>query len=345
MNTTSQMLRAARNVQRSSLTSLVSEFDHFMGRFLKICSRVKPDSFFDPSETITIGELSELGSVDDVIQSRVNKTIEDKLRGSHSNCIEWVFKKFSLEDNVGAFKKQETYKEFLEVCQRRHIMAHNGGVANEEYVNKCRSAGLKPEQHLAVNDQAVISARYLKRATARVYLNGFYMAQIFLQRSFPDAQKAAYSNLLSTSHDFLERDFTKMAMRVCDFAEHSKNNFEHELSLKFAVNKALSKLHDDSLNETEQVEHATKIVESYDWSVTTPVFDLALCCLKRDFANLTTLATLASAAGLSYSDARTFVIFKEAREIDGFLECFLRAPLLIALEDGVQCSDDEHLDE
>ena len=79
----------------------------------------------------------------------------------------------------------------------------------------------------------------------------------------------------------------------------------------------------------EQLAAAQVELEKYDWSVKTPIFDLALACINRDFDNILELGKLAYKAGLTYSDAKTFMVFKEAREIDGFLNCFPKNPLMI----------------
>jgi hypothetical protein len=329
METTSQMIRAARAVNRSAIGLLMAEFDYFMLRFLEICSEIKPEKFFNSTDKFTIGEISSCGSIEDFVRTQKQKTIAEKLRESHAKVIEWVFSEFELEAK-GTFKSTETFRTFVETCQRRHILMHNGGLINDLYLKNCKEAGIKEDDLGRHGDLVEVDQKYIKRATARVYLTGYFMTHMIFQKSFPDSRQDAYKNLLSSSHSFLESGFTKMAWRVCEFAEFSKEKFSNELKLKFAVNKALCWLFDTSLSVDEQNFKAGAVLDQYDWSLTTPIFELALACIRRDFTNILVLAKSAADYGLPYTDAKTWVVFREAREIDGFLSFFPRAPLQIA---------------
>ncbi len=330
METTSQMLRAAQTVQRSTLSSLIAEFDFFFSNFLALCAKKFPDRFYDLTEKIALSDLAKYSTMEQVIESRIEKTISRKLRGAHSDYIEWAFDLLELEKKGKSYTSSQHYKEFLEVCQRRHIMTHNGGVINDEYVQKCKTAGLKESEILEVGDAAQIDARYLKMATARVYLVGYYAAQLFLQNHYPNDSAACYANMLSTSHSFLESDQTKMAERIIDFAEFSTRKFDHGLRLKFGINRALAKLFDPSLERNQQTALAKTELEKYDWSVRDPIFELAIAAVKRDFENIKELASLAAQSGLTYSEAKIFVVFREVRELPGFMECFPRKALQLA---------------
>ena len=81
----------------------------------------------------------------------------------------------------------------------------------------------------------------------------------------------------------------------------------------------------------DRLKSAKKILDSYDWSGLRrdPIFNLVLACIKREWSNLPKLATAAKMAGLTYENARTWAVFKEARKKDGFLDHFPRSPLKI----------------
>lgn len=334
MDTTSQMLRAARSVQRSSITSLISELDYFLQRLLKICATLDSKKFVDGSEAISVNEITAYGSIDDLLSDKASKKIADLLRGSHEAVFDWIVETFELEKGATRFKNSELFREFMEVCQRRHIMVHNGGRVNRSYIDKCKKAGLNEADFLQLGEQASVSAKYLMRATARVFLTGYFVTQMLIQKMFPSQREACFYNALSVTHDFLERDFTKMAKRVCEFIEFSDKYFDHSLRLKFGINRALCELFDPDLDEVDQNSRAEEILEKYDWSVSTPLFDLALKCIRRDFEEIVPLAKRASEDGLSYSDARTFVVFREARNVEGFLSCFPRQALMIEKATG-----------
>lgn len=254
-------------------------------------------------------------------------TINQRLRESHSDTVGWIISTLGLSNDVSKHKEDAIFKEFVEVCQRRHVLTHNGGIINQVYLDKCREVGLDLGKLPKLGERAEISRKYYKRAVARVYLTGFYLLHLFIQRALPQFKRRSYLNLLSTSHSFLELDLTKMARRVVEFAEVSSKAFDHDLRLKFGINRALCALLDPELDEDSQLAAAKLELAKYDWSVKDPIFALALACVRREYEDLIDLAKRAYQAGLDYSSARTFVVFRNARKVPGFLECFPRSLL------------------
>lgn len=66
--TTTQMMRAADAVKRSTLGSLVAEFDFFILRFLEICSEVIPEKFYDEGKTFSIRDYRSKGGLDGLVK-------------------------------------------------------------------------------------------------------------------------------------------------------------------------------------------------------------------------------------------------------------------------------------
>lgn len=144
-----------------------------------------------------------------------------------------------LEAQSDKIRNEKVFKDFLEVCQRCRILIHNGGVINRVYLDKCVASGIPRESLGKEGERVDISEKYAKRASARVFQVGYYLLHLYLQRSFPEDADLSYKSLLSDAHTFLENDLTKMSLRICDFAEYSAKNFDQDLKLRFAVNRAL----------------------------------------------------------------------------------------------------------
>jgi len=334
LSETTHLIKAARAIQRSNLSAIIAEFDFLIFRSLTAIAKDHPEIFVSDDEQIKAGYLRSGKTFEDWQSEKSAKTIEKKLRESHKDVVDWVLDEVANLKDPQKVKKNKYYRDFLEVCQRRHLFIHNGGTVNEDYRRKCLDAGL-PKADLPENGVLLeVDPKYLTRAAARVYLVGAFTMFIVAQNVYPRHKSVAHRMMLSASHEFLQAGLTKMAERIIDFAEFNSGDFSNDLKLKFAINKALSKLLDPSKDTSEQTENAEKVLEQYDWSVTTPIFDLALACAKRDFSNLLELAEAAQKAGLSYRDVRSFVVFREAVEIEGFMDCFPKANLLI--EDKTQ---------
>jgi hypothetical protein len=125
--TTTQMMRAAHAMKRSVLGSLIAELDFFMSRFLALAAKLEPERFYDVNESVPLGKIVSAGSVNDYIESRIKSAVRDKLRDSHVDQIDWVVTTFGLAQDISKYRKSKIFREFVEVCQRRHVLTHNGG--------------------------------------------------------------------------------------------------------------------------------------------------------------------------------------------------------------------------
>lgn len=326
---TSQMIKAARAIQRSNLSALIAEFDFLVYRSLNAIGVDFPEIFVPDDEKIEIGKLRSGKKIEEWQSEKIKSSIERKLRESHKEIVEWILREVAKLSDLSVVNKSPFFRDFLEICQRRHLLIHNGGIVNNDYLARCQEAGIDKKTLPALGESVDVDLRYLKRSAARVYLVGAFSMYLVAQKAYPEHKLIAHRMLLSASHDFLHAGMTKMAERIIEFAEHSKSSFDQDLRLKFAINKALAKLYDPEADEAKQTSNAKLVLSNYDWSVTTPIFDLALACVRREFENLIPLAKAAFSAGLTYRQVRYYVVFREARLREGFMECFPKSSLLL----------------
>lgn len=326
-----RMMDTAKSIQKSNLSSLVANFDTFIAKFIKILVSQAPEKVVDLQESVKIEEVVRLGGIENVLQSRASKVIDQKLRGSHFELISWILETFNIVKNPSRVLDDKIFKGFIEVCQRRHLIIHNGGLVNENYVQNCEKAKTPRERTLEINTEADVSEKYLKGAAARTYLTGFYIAHLYLQNCERGSPQNSYTSMLTAAHDFLLDGRTKMCRRICEFAMESRKKMSNDMVLRFAINQALSYLYDPALTKEEQNSQARSVLKSYDWSVITPDFELALAAVRREEHQAIKLARKAHESGrIGYAEATTWCVFKEFRKIPGFLECFPRAPLMLA---------------
>lgn len=321
---TAGMARAVVALQRSTISALLAELDFFLARLLSEIKDIFPEELIDRNEKYSLTEIEAAGGVEEFRINLIAKKIDDKLRGSHAAVFEWVVKSMQLSDSRNIMSDQ-VFRDFVEVCQRRHILTHNGGVVNSRYIEECVRAGISQEDlEYKVGDKVEVSPRYLKRAIGRVFLTGYFIIHMIIQKRSDVAQKDSLRQILNTAHAFLKAGHTKICARLCDFALRSKKAMDRDLELRFAINRALAELHDPSHAPDVQLSKSSDILGRYDWTVVDEVFRLAHSCVRREFGSLIPLARAAAAAGLTYGEVQNFAVFKEARKVDGFLECFPR---------------------
>ncbi|GAB1362451.1 hypothetical protein MASR1M32_16870 [Rhodobacter sp.] len=314
-----QSLRTAGALGRAALAALVSEYEAFMARLIHILAEIRPAAVISDDDTISLKDLQGYSTIEQAREAMLESKIEEILHEkSHTEMLKWLEDKFG----VNLTSDRAVVADFIEVCQRRHILMHAGGVVSRRYARICREAGLKDENLPKVGDTIEVSRKYLRRATTRVFLVGFCTLHIVWQKLLPKQTERSVQAILESSHDFLESDLTKTARRVCDFLLTSKTKVPDRLQAYLIINRAQSFLFDCGLTEEERQEGVNNSLKLRDWTMISPVVELALACLRKDFSSLEELSKRAIEAGLGYHQAQVWNIFREIRDDPRFTKNF-----------------------
>ena len=312
-------IRAARIMARSSLLALVSEYENFMSEMLRTLVRLKPNTLISDDETVTVRSLEQFASYDEFMEDLVDSKVTDLIQAnSHFKLIRWIEEKFG----VNLTSDKQMIGEFVEVFQRRHLLAHAGGVVNRKYLKVCTEHGCTEKTLPSLDERINVDRRYLRRATARVFMMGYFTLHILWQKVLPKQRDDSVRAILGASHDFLERDLTKMCERLCDFVLNSSKPVSARDTAYLAINKAQSYLFDPEAEEAHRLQRVEGVLRKYDWTMADAIVELALCCLRRDFSSLDSKVQRAVASGLTRHDAMTWSIFREVRQQEAFSKHF-----------------------
>lgn len=128
---------------------MFSEFDAFTGALLKAIYIKNEDLLKGISREITLRELFDYQSIDDIKRSMLEKEIETFRRDSYIDQFSSLEKKFQIQ-----LKKFDEYPEFIELSQRRNIFVHNDGLVSDQYL-WCEREGWKFPKRPAAGDASM----------------------------------------------------------------------------------------------------------------------------------------------------------------------------------------------
>ncbi|MCK4711704.1 MAG: hypothetical protein KAT26_02360 [Marinosulfonomonas sp.] len=325
LSKTTQIVKTAGVMKRSALASLLSEYEAFIADLLTLAIEIRPEIVVDDEPRISLSDISDFSSLEELKEAQIKQRLDDMLRNSsHKEVLEWIGKKFKVE----LFGDTQLIADFVEVCQRRHLISHAGSKVNKRYVRICAEADCNSDHMLKLHDSVNIDRTYLRRATARVYQVGYFTLHLLWQKLLSEPKKSDGS-IVSCSHDFLENDLTKMARRLTQFSLSRKSkkpdNWMHAC---LVINEAQSYKFDPSLGAGEKRDLMEKSLRQKDWSECSPMMELVIACLRDDYNGIETKVTNAAKVGenrLTYSDVFTYNIFREARDNSGFMEGVVEA--------------------
>lgn len=312
---TSQVFRTAEIMKRSTLSALVSEYESLVAELLLIASELQPGAFKSADDKISFDDLEDYASIEELKRAYLVSRIEDILiANSHKQVLDLIGKKFS----VNLVSNEAMIAEFLEICQRRHLLIHAGGIVNKRYLRICKEAGCKLDDLPKLGEKVAITRKYLRQATACVFQVGFFSLHILWQKLCSESRELSHSSILESSHDFLESDLTRMCGWLCDFALNSNKKPKEVHQAYFYINKAQSYLFDPDIDESEKPKLIEGVLKKKDWSIKSPIVSLALDCLRRDTSKLSDRTAAAIKDGLTYQEAYTWNIFRNVRDLPDF---------------------------
>lgn len=248
-------------MRRAALGALLAEYEGLVGELISAIADFKPEILGPAAHEVSLEDISELSSLSELKRFIVEQKVDAVLfRKPHKEVLKW------LEERVGVnlSSNRALISEFVEVCQRRHLISHSGGRANARYVKICEDEGCPSEMILKKDQLANVDRVYLRRATARVFQVGFFTLHLVWQK-LVDGPEYSDRSLLEASHSFLEYDLTKMARRVCEFALSRKANAPTGMSkASFLMNLAQAHKFDPMAEPEARAAGVRNVLEKED---------------------------------------------------------------------------------
>jgi hypothetical protein len=114
---------------RNSLITLVSSAEWFLSQVIHGYYQCFPERSEISDCTLTFRELSKFATIDDARKHLITRKIDDALRGSFNDWLEFLRKRLKL--SMGYLKRDKD--EIVESFQRRNVIVHNSGFVNSTY--------------------------------------------------------------------------------------------------------------------------------------------------------------------------------------------------------------------
>jgi hypothetical protein len=305
-------LRGAKHLPEVMLIGLVSAYDAFLGKLLRVVFSRFPEMVLGSDDkTITLAELSKFDSIDDVRASLIEREIESVLRDSHHGHFDWMQKKFkiSLRNDLLVFPK------FVELCERRNLFTHTGGTVSAPYIANCKQFGADLDG-VKIGDQLSVDAAYYRVAVNVVCEVGIKLCYV-LWRKFAQAdQEEADKALNQFCFELIKRRNYSTAETILAFS--SRWASEDHCRRMMIVNLA------NAIRLQDRATDAAKILDQEDWSAVRDEFRISVAAVRDNVDEVVSLMkTLGPhAQHPTIDDYRDWPVFRGMRTNKKFSEAF-----------------------
>nr|WP_321269661.1 hypothetical protein [uncultured Tolumonas sp.] len=294
-------------IPRNFLVSLVSEFDSFLGAFIRSIYYKKPELLNESSRQITIADLLKFATIEDAKEQVLEKEIETLLRKSHSEQFSTLESKFKVK-----LTEFPSWSEYIEITERRNLFVHANGIASTQYISVCSNSKCKIGD-TKVGDKLTVSSEYLTRAYQVILETAVKLTHVLWRKLFPEEREQADNSLINLGFKLISDNKNELAANILDFAFKIPKHHNDTAKRMILINLA------QAYKWMNQPEKCNKTIKLLDWSAASYEFKLAVSVLNDEFDKASKLLkTVVLAEEISEESLLKWPIFNEFRKSEQF---------------------------
>lgn len=328
-------------IRSSILLSLVATYDAVFANLCQLLLKQHPDRYKGSDRHYSVEEILSLTSIEEILEKVIDDEIDQLMSKNHTDQMSFVEKNF----NISFKDKFARWSEYVEIFERRNVAAHGDLLVNKRYIENCKRSGLLAD--VAIGDRLNINTSYMNNSVDTLLEVIILITFAVWRKRAPEKSDDAFTQIVSISFDLLKDGRNSLAIRLTDYALKIKDDGCERLTRNMlVVNNAIG------LKEIGDEKACESIVNSVDWSGSSPLFKLAVASLKGDVEEATKHLEAAKIADqLDIVSLREWPVFQWVRSDERFqlaVENVYEEPFAktgaILTEDGKRAEDKELVD-
>jgi hypothetical protein len=286
------------------LLSLVATFDTLVLDILTKMLKLQSDWLERSERSVPISRIASADSLEEIIHEQILEEVYQFSRGSHSEQAGYIKRNFGID----IAKDWKRWADYIEIFERRNLVAHGETKFNARYVRICQEAGHKgAESLLGVNVE--LRDQYLKQSLNILVEFAVLLSFSLFRKFVKDSEDQAFTNLNEAIYKLIQKGHYTVSERLSDYAlTLNKVNMKTETRLMIVVNRASAIRHAGRFEESNQA------LRSEDWSAVSDLFKVCIASILDDFDEFGRLLAKIKASGdLSVQSILTWPCFSFAR--------------------------------
>lgn len=309
--TTNAILKGASHLPKISTIGLVSSYDSFLSDLLRVIFSLREEIILSSEKEIKLSDLVLFDSIEAAKNSVIADEIELVIRKSHHEQFSWMEKKFSIKLREGL----DVWPDFVELCERRNLLTHTGGVVSEQYLKNCLRFKIKTDS--AAGDMLKVDIDYLKRSIEIITEIGFKLIHTMWRKFSPDERELADSALNNRGMDLISKKQYKIAAKILEFGVSQRKHHSDLVRKMMTVNLANAEKLDGNTSRSKD------ILRKQDWSATSYFVQICVAAVRDEYDEVCNLLMRGpETTEIDASSFRDWPVFKNCRESSKVAEVF-----------------------
>ncbi|HOO49883.1 MAG TPA: hypothetical protein PLK94_01195 [Alphaproteobacteria bacterium] len=267
---------ASKILPRTVLISFVSIFDSFIYGLIRSFLILKPEILNCEQKQIPLSELKNFSNFNEIREHILEQEIEEMMRGSHSDHIQWIEKIF----NIDLKSIINSWEKFIEITERRNLYVHSDGIVNKQYMSICKKNEVDL-QETQLGTELEVSRAYLKESLDCLLETSVAIQQALWRKIFPKNEnqlEEADKSLINITYSLILNGEYLLAQKVLLNAQKNIRKYRSEANrLTNIINLAQTYYH---LGDKDS---CIEILEKIDWSACQDKYKLCYCVLTENY--------------------------------------------------------------
>lgn len=264
--------RGMKVLPESVLLSLVATFDSFIARIALGLLKKQPGRYDDDRKLVSVKSIMAMSSFDDVISMLAEEEVEDCMRGNHASQVTFL-------ENLADVKIKDHYERwssFVEIFERRNLVAHNRIIVNALYLRNCKDAGVDVSD-ITVGSTLKLDANYLISSANILLEFGILLLFVVWRKMFKADSDNAFIRLNEIAFNLIRKNYILVASRILEFGLFKQSRKAKDITIKMmVVNLA------NCYKKLSKMDKAEEVLTSMDWSSANAQFTISIAAVRDD---------------------------------------------------------------
>jgi hypothetical protein len=306
--------RAGLHLPQVMIIGIISVYDHFLSQLLTLVFDVHEEVILTSEKTIKFSDLTKFANIGEARASIISKEVENIVRESHQEQFVWMERKFDTKLRSGL----SCWPLFIELCERRNLFTHTGGVVSAQYIANCKEHKCDIGQTTA-GDKLDVDPDYFLRAINVVAEIGIKLTYVLWRKFLPVEREKADAYLNDITFNLIDRREYGLAEALLAFGTDVIKRYggEDRTRRMMIVNLA------NAIRLQDREDEAKAILKQEDWGATGYEYQICVAAVNGDVRKTVELIKkIGDNGAVSRDDYRQWPVFRGMRSDTNFVNAF-----------------------
>ena len=299
----------------ATLMSLVATFDALIVDLIAKMLRLDKSWMSKGDRKLGFDKLAEAETLDALIADAIGEELYQFSRGSHDEQAKYI------ETNFGVSIRShwKRWPDYIEVFERRNLIAHGESNYNKRYVSICSSSGHKGSDKL-LGSAVEVRHQYLRQALDVLTEFAILLPFSVWRKLSEQEEEKAFSQLNEAAYNLIMNGHHVAAERVLEFALGlTKVKVPANVIYMLTINRA------SALRHAGHEDQAKAVLKGVDWSASSDLFQICMHAVNGDAEEVAKLLPkFEKSTDLNAVTFKQWPCFKFVRDDDAVREAFLK---------------------